>query len=136
VLQRIHRFTADLTRTSHPQVREVSDYPDSADLLATADLLVTDYSSSMFDFTATGRPIVLHVPDYEHYRDSLRGFYFPLDEVAPGPLTRSHEELAVAVKERLGTGATPDPGYAAFRERFAPWDDGHAAERVVDEVFS
>lgn len=54
-------------------VRDVSRHPDVAELMLISDALVTDYSSLMFDFAQTGRPMYFHAYDLEHYRDTLRG---------------------------------------------------------------
>lgn len=48
--------------------------------------MITDYSSLMFDFVNTGRPILFFTYDLDHYRDTLRGFYFDFEQSAPGPL--------------------------------------------------
>ncbi len=114
----------------------VSDHPDIAELYLVADALVTDYSSVMFDFAVTGRPMVFHTPDLEHYRDELRGWYFDLEAEAPGPITRSAEELASAVTDALthGTPTTHSDRYQAFTERFNAWEDGNAADRVADAL--
>ena len=102
------------------------------DLLAAADVLVTDYSSVMFDYAVLGRPMVFFVPDLERYRDTLRGFYFDFEASAPGPLVRTTTELVTA----LGDGS--DVKYAdavrEFRQQFCPRDDGHAGERVLDDL--
>jgi CDP-glycerol glycerophosphotransferase len=102
------------------------------DLLAAADVLVTDYSSVMFDYAVLERPMVFFVPDLEKYRDTLRGFYFDFAATAPGPLVRTTAELVGA----LGDGS--DVKYAdavrGFRNRFCPNDDGRAAERVLDDL--
>ncbi len=107
-----------------------------ADLLAAADVLVTDYSSSMFDFAITGRPMVFFTPDLDRYRGSLRGHYFRMEEVVPGPLV----DRAHLVTEALATIDSWVDDYAstyqAFVERFAPWRDGKAAQRVVEAVFA
>lgn len=114
----------------------VSKYPDSQDLLLIADALVTDYSSIMFDYAQTGRPIVSFVYDLEHYRDDLRGFYVDLEEIAPGPVVRTSEEVfdALADLDRLREDYADRS--AAFRERFGSLEDGHAADRVIEAVFT
>ncbi len=104
------------------------------DLLAAADVLVTDYSSVMFDYTVLGRPIVFFVPDLERYRDSLRGFYFDFESTAPGPLVRTTAELIGVLGDDEGLARSSAVALAAFRERFCPADDGRAGERVVDEL--
>lgn len=49
-------------------VRDVSDYPEMQDLLCTADMLITDYSSSVWDYSFTYRPCFLFTPDLEEYK--------------------------------------------------------------------
>ena len=110
-------------------VIDVTAFPDIAALMAAADVLVSDYSSVMFDFAVTERPQVFLVPDLEQYRDVDRGFYLDFAQVAPGPIVDTTEAVIEALNE-------PGAGYAdrrlAFRQQFAPHDDGHAARRVVD----
>lgn len=113
-----------------PRVVDVTGYPDVSELLLAADALITDYSSVMFDFTATGKPIYFFVPDLDHYRGRLRGFYFDLAARAPGPLTSTQDQLAAA----LADSDLPDrfaERYRSWSARFNARDDGHAAERVV-----
>ncbi|BFM23128.1 CDP-glycerol glycerophosphotransferase family protein [Microbacterium sp. che218] len=117
------------TDAAGPRVLDVTGFPDTSALLAAADALVTDYSSVMFDFAITGKPMYFLVPDLEHYRGELRGFYFDLLDLAPGPVVRSQADLERAL-------ADFDPAifaerYERFRALFAPRDDGRAAERVV-----
>jgi CDP-glycerol glycerophosphotransferase (TagB/SpsB family)/glycosyltransferase involved in cell wall biosynthesis len=112
----------------HPRIQDVTRYPDIADLYLAADVLVTDYSSAMFDFALTDRPIVLLTPDLEQYRDVERGFYFDIETSAPGPMVESTE----AVVEQLLAGADFAARRAAFRDEFCPFDDGMASCRVVD----
>jgi CDP-glycerol glycerophosphotransferase len=118
------------------QVIDVTGFGDTTQLLLAADVLVTDYSSVMFDYTVTGKPIVFLVPDLEHFRGELRGFYFDLAAHAPGPVVRTQEELIGALTRSASD--TPDDPYAAryaqWRARFNARDDGHAAERVVARI--
>lgn len=112
-------------------VLDVTGYPDVSDLFLVADALITDYSSVMFDFTVTGKPIFFFTPDLEHYREKLRGFYFDLTPVAPGPVVSTVPELVELVRDRSAVQVRFAEKYLAWRERFNPRDDGGAAERVV-----
>jgi CDP-glycerol glycerophosphotransferase len=115
---------------------DVTSYPDMADLLLVTDVLVTDYSSVMFDFAGTGRPIVFFTPDLAHYSTDLRGFYFDLLASAPGPVVSTREEL----REAILAAADGQPEFAsraaAWRERFTPLDDGDAGHRVVARMLA
>jgi CDP-glycerol glycerophosphotransferase (TagB/SpsB family) len=118
--------------TDHPRILDVTRYPDIADLYLAADVLVTDYSSVMFDFALTDKPVVLLVPDFAQYRDVERGFYFDIESSAPGPLVDSTE----AVMATLTGGDDHSAARAEFRRRFCPFDDGKASARVVDWLLS
>jgi len=117
-------------------VIDVTGYPDVADLYLVADVLITDYSSVMFDFSVTGKPILFFTPDLEDYRRRLRGFYFDLLEAAPGPVVQDAAELVTLVKNREAVAADYADRYAAWRERFNPRDDGHASDRVVQRLIA
>ena len=115
-------------------VLDVTSYPDISDLFLIADALITDYSSVMFDFSVTGKPIYFFTPDLAHYRDDLRGFYFDLLAEAPGPVLTDPEDLVRHLRK-------PNPAefaerYAAWRARFNPRDDGGAGDRVVQRMIA
>jgi CDP-glycerol glycerophosphotransferase (TagB/SpsB family) len=112
-------------------VLDVTSYPDVSELFLAADILITDYSSVMFDFSVTGKPILFFTPDLERYREVLRGFYFDLLPVAPGPIVQDADELVALVRNPHAVQKEYAAKYAAWREKYNPRDDGLAAERVV-----
>jgi CDP-glycerol glycerophosphotransferase len=133
LLLRLHSMvTGRLALDPTLPVVDVTDHAESADLYLAADVLVTDYSSAMFDFAVTGKPIVFYTYDLEHYRDDLRGFYFDLAEIAPGPMVRSSAELIEAISSAADAVPEPTAAYARFRETFCSLEDGNATERVLD----
>jgi len=115
-------------------VWDVSSYPDIAELFLAADILVTDYSSLMFDYANTGRPMLFFTYDLEHYRDKLRGFYFDFEAKAPGPLLGSSDELIAAIRDVDSVQEQYRDAYDAFRADFCDLDDGDAAGRVIDRM--
>ncbi|ADB34195.1 CDP-glycerol:poly(glycerophosphate) glycerophosphotransferase [Kribbella flavida DSM 17836] len=136
LLLRVHSMVADrLAVPAGAPVVDVSNFPDVRDLYAAADVLITDYSSTMFDFAVTGRPIVYFTYDLENYRDQLRGFYFDLAEVAPGPLLRTSADVVDALLDLDQVTASHRDAYAAFRQAFCHLEDGHATDRVIDRIF-
>jgi CDP-glycerol glycerophosphotransferase len=115
---------------------DVSEYPDELELLLVADVLVTDYSSSVFDYAVTGRPIILFAPDLERYRDEIRGLSIDLAAVAPGPLLRTTEDVIEALRDPDAVRAAHAERYEAFVAAHCPLADGASAARVVDRIFS
>lgn len=116
-------------------VVDVTSYPGIGDLLLITDVLITDYSSVMFDFAPTGRPMIFFTYDLEHYRDRLRGFYFDFEADAPGPLLETSEQVLAALADVDAIAARYESSRAAFAARFCPLDDGKAAARACDRIF-
>jgi CDP-glycerol glycerophosphotransferase len=138
VLMRSHYFDASAVDAtddgSGSRVRDVSGAPAIEDLYLAADVLVTDYSSAMFDYGVLDRPIVIYAPDWAAYRAG-RGVTFDVTAFPPGAVASTFEDLVALLASGGFAGPDAAAARAAFRERFCAWDDGHAAERVVRRVF-
>ena len=106
---------------------DATAYPDMQELLCAADLLITDYSSSMFDYALTGKPIVRFATDVEAYQKD-RDFYFPLEEL-PFPLARSNEELGEILTELQPLWTSP--AWAEFARENEFCEDGQASVRCA-----
>jgi CDP-glycerol glycerophosphotransferase len=136
LLLRLHNMVMDrLEIAEGSAVRDVCGHPDISELYLAADVLVTDYSSTMFDFAVTGKPILFLTYDLEYFQDELRGFYFDLAEAAPTPLLRTSAELVEALADLDAVTTANAERYARFRETFCSLEDGHATERVLDLIF-
>ena len=100
------------------------------ELMLVADVLVTDYSSAIFEFALLGRPIAFLAPDADAY-ERERGFYLDFRRDMPGPIFATTAELAAAIR-----AGDLRPRARAARSRRASFDvaDGRASERFVDEV--
>ncbi|MEU9980031.1 bifunctional glycosyltransferase family 2 protein/CDP-glycerol:glycerophosphate glycerophosphotransferase [Streptomyces sp. NPDC050856] len=118
----------------NPRVIDVSGHPSVEELCLASDALITDYSSLMFDYAGLDRPIVLHTADWEAY-EAARGAYFDVRAFPPGAVARDEDELIDIFVSDHWRGSRSAQLRAAFRARFCPCDDGHAAERVVRHVF-
>ncbi|GAA3027943.1 CDP-glycerol glycerophosphotransferase family protein [Streptosporangium longisporum] len=114
--------------------RDVTTYPDVTDLLLIADVLITDYSSVMVDFAATGRPMLFFTYDLQRY-SSKRGLYLDLAAEAPGPLLSTSAEVVGALGTIDEVAAAHAERYELFQRTYAPRDDGKATARLVDHVF-
>ncbi|MCZ2403449.1 CDP-glycerol:glycerophosphate glycerophosphotransferase [Paenarthrobacter sp. Z7-10] len=135
LLLRGHHNIADQRQTAaNTFVIDVTEYPEVNDLYLAADILINDYSSVMFDFCVTRKPILFLTPDIAQYRDSTRGFYFDLEEMAPGPILMTTDEVVREIKRLPVVKRRYAKKYNAFVNTFAPHCDGHATDRVFDAL--
>lgn len=101
-------------------------YHDMQELLIAANMLITDYSSSMFDFTMQRRPCLLYATDVKQYD---RGYYFDFRDL-PFPLAESPEEL-ISLIENFDMTDYKESLDTFFAERIGLVEDGHAAEALA-----
>jgi CDP-glycerol glycerophosphotransferase (TagB/SpsB family) len=138
VLARAHYFydPGRLLRELHEagRVRDVAAHPSVEELCLAADMLVTDYSSLMFDYGVLDRPILIHAADWEVYQ-AMRGTYFDLLSEPPGVVARTEAELAEAIVSGAAADEQAAHARAEFRARFCSLDDGRASERVVRRLW-
>lgn len=110
VLLRSHHM--NVLRADADRVIDVGRYPSIECLMLASDLLITDYSSAIFDWALTGRPALLHLPDLETYRERERGFYRDWPADSGLPVSRTQAEVEARAGELLGAEpmpATVDP---------------------------
>lgn len=101
------------------------------ELLSLADLLITDYSSIIFDFSLRGLPMAFFAHDLDEYEQE-RGFYFDFRSLIPGPLFKESKPLA----DWLKAGDFDTSKVEAFKQRFFDHADGQASRRIVDYLLS
>jgi CDP-glycerol glycerophosphotransferase len=136
LLMRGHRFhgpSEELEGGAH--LIDVTDYPEINDLILASDAAVLDYSSLRFDFALTGRPMLFLVPDLATYTGGVRGFLYPFEESAPGPLLDTADEVIARLRDLEGLSREYAAEQAAFHERFNLLQDGRSAEHVVAAFF-
>lgn len=129
--QVVHQFAVH--RPEFQKILVSNDIPTNV-MLGLTDILITDYSSIFFDFLPLDRPLVFFTPGDLDYSAS-RGLYFPVDEL-PGPIAHTVSEAGDAIRSLVSGGNNNFRATAvAWKDRFAPFDDGAAARRIVDAVF-
>lgn len=92
-------------------------------LIAVSDCLISDYSSVVFDYALTNKPMIGFVQDYEKYKETI-GFNIDFQKDFPGPICTNEEELNAVLKQTLSI----DP---SFQQKFVVYKDGKNTERVV-----
>jgi CDP-glycerol glycerophosphotransferase len=115
---------------SDERVINVSDYQDAQDLIIAGDVLVTDYSSLMFDWALTDKPIVLYAPDLVSYRDT-RDFYYDYESLLSERPATSPGELQSSLAKSI---ASADVDLSDLIARFSHRDDGTASRRATDVI--
>ncbi|WP_175618768.1 CDP-glycerol glycerophosphotransferase family protein [Oceanobacillus kimchii] len=103
------------------------------ELLIVAHILVTDYSSIIFDFSILEKPMIFFAYDLEEYR-AERDFYYNYEETMPGPIVKTNESLFAAIKQSIDLGDTED--VKQFKQRYFDYNDGQATERIVRNIIS
>jgi teichoic acid ribitol-phosphate primase len=132
LLMRLHPFvreSAPIPAGLEDFAIDVSDHPDIHELMHVSDVLVTDYSSAIFEFSLLNRPMAFFAPDHAEYDDE-RGFYFDFRTGVPGPIFETTGELAAWLR----AGEFDLARVARFRDESFEIADGHATERFVDQI--
>lgn len=107
-------------------VIDVTRYHDMQELLCVSDLLITDYSSSMFDITMLKKPCMLYATDIEKYN---RGYYFDFAEL-PFPLARNEEELIGNIRT-FDSAAYDESVESFFEKHIGLCEDGNASKAIA-----
>ena len=133
ILYRFHHYVyryIDISSYKQKAI-DATYYPDMQELLKSVDVLITDYSSSMWDFSLTRKPVFLYYHDAEEYEEKYQGFYVFPDKY-PYPKGHTSEELCYAIE------TFDDDIYQrnldSWFEKYGTFDDGHASERVANRV--
>lgn len=109
---------------------DVSSYREINDLLLISDVLVTDYSSVVFEYSLLRKKTIFFVPDLEEYTAS-RDFYVDYQEFVPGPIVRNTEEL---VSEIVKADDFDSESLNDFLDYYFDDLDGQASKRFVDAL--
>lgn len=135
LLFRAHHQIATLSNLdSSLPIIDVSKEEDVNPLYLISDLMITDYSSTMFDYANLKRPMVFHMFDRVNYDENIRGFYLPLEEL-PGPITTTIPELAKAIKDQI-ENFDYNQKYKDFNAKFNPFENGNSSQNVIAQCFS
>jgi CDP-ribitol ribitolphosphotransferase len=108
---------------------DVSDYPDINELMLISDIMVTDYSSAIFEYALLERPMAFFAPDLADYEEE-RSFFWDFRTGVPGPIFTESSALADWLAEPTHDLAP----VRAFRARWIEIADGRSSERFARQV--
>ncbi len=116
---------------THPEVMDVTDYQDMQRLLMATDVMISDYSSCIFDAALRRIPCFTYATDFEQYKYEERGVYYEMEEL-PFPYAKNNDELEQNVK------AFDMEDYLkkwdAFTVRMGLNETGHAAKDIAEKM--
>ncbi len=112
-------------------VLNVTSYPEMQDLILIADILITDFSSCMFDMMVAGKPCVLYTNDADRYLSNERGVYIPLNQL-PFPITNNEQELENVIENLDEILKEYRQKVDMFTKQLGGVEDGHSCERVYE----
>lgn len=108
-----------------------SDYPDMQELLCASDILITDYSSSIWDFSFTKKPCFLYTPDLEQYKNE-RDFY---TDISKWGFTYSKNTLELIKNIESFDQNEYNKKIEEAHKFFGSYEDGKASERFIEKIF-
>ena len=114
----------------YPRVKDYTDDP-TPELLAVADVVITDYSSIVFDASLLDKSMVFYVPDYEKYKGEL---YLKYKRELPGEILFDSAELLPALRKAVNS--EKNDLLEEFKKREMEMCDGKATKRVIDLIES
>ena len=99
-------------------------------------MMITDYSSVMFDYSILKRPMIYFTYDLDDYKQNIRGMYFDIFEEAPGPTIKTNSDLIDYIKNFNLDDYNQEYGakYKEFNEKYNLFDKGTASKEVVDLI--
>jgi CDP-glycerol glycerophosphotransferase (TagB/SpsB family) len=132
VLLRAHPFVSARLRPGRDLgsfAIDVSDWPELNELMLVSDVLLTDYSSAIYEFALLARPMAFFAPDHAAY-EAERGFYLDFPADLPGPVLETSDAVAAFLRAgRFDLDRVRRFGADSFDVA-----DGRATERFIDEV--
>ena len=133
---RPHHFSALGVKWNEidPRIINLSSGPSSEDCYLISDIVITDYSSLMFDVVLIDKPLIFFVYDLEDYRDKLRGFNLDFEKEAPGPLLKTTTEVIEAIENLDSVKSTYAALYARFKDGYCGFEKGNASEQIFNLV--
>jgi CDP-ribitol ribitolphosphotransferase len=132
LILRLHPFVKSAMRIPEEArdfVVDASREPDVNEVMLAADILVTDYSSIIFEYALLNRPMAFLAPDLAAY-ERERDFFFDYRSGVPGPVVQATEQLVAWINAK----AFDLPRVAKFAAESFDVMDGHATERLVEQV--
>ncbi|MDU0451360.1 CDP-glycerol glycerophosphotransferase family protein [Staphylococcus chromogenes] len=133
VLFKMHPFVKNkikIPRNYENYFKDISNYREVNDILFITDILISDYSSLIYEFAVFKRPMLFYAFDLEDYVSS-RDFYEPYEEFVPGKIVKTFSELM----DSLYNNSFQQEKVPEFLDKHFNYQDGKSSERIVRHIF-
>ncbi|MCD8785231.1 teichoic acid ribitol-phosphate polymerase TarL [Staphylococcus gallinarum] len=133
ILFKMHPFVKnklEIPRQYQEYFVDVSEFREVNDILFVTDILISDYSSLVYEFAVFKRPMLFYAFDLEDYITS-RDFYEPYETFVPGKIVETFTELMIALEHGDYEVEKVEP----FLNKHFKYQDGRSSERLVRNVF-
>ena len=131
---KLHPFdNTNLSNWDYSNILVIESTIDIYKLLAITDILVTDYSSVVFDFLILKRPVIFFTYDLEEYIKNDRGMYQPFEEIIVGEVVKNTEELIISIDKNI-TNFTISERYLRIRKLYNQFCNPENCKRVYEMI--
>lgn len=136
LLIRLHHLASNGSFCEDRQfVYDVTQYRSIEDLYQISDMMITDYSSAMFDYSLLDKPMIFYTYDMEEYCTQLRGLYVDFAQEAPGPIAADQYELTDAIINIEKATADCRERIDRFKDKYLMYENDHSCRTIIEEVF-
>lgn len=139
LMLKLHPFVANAFHLSEEEknickgrLYDFSFYPDLNTLMGVSSVLVTDYSSIIFEYCLQNKPMIFYTYDLAEFSDQGRGFYESYDIFVPGPIAHTTKDLT----QILNKNTYDMERITKFREDNFDYLDGQSTKRLVENIFN
>ena len=109
---------------------------DSQVLLSMADYLITDYSSCLFDFLVTDRPIIQFLYDYDYYLNDDRGLYYSKEEMDCGHIVLTEQGMKAVLEEVANSRIDTSQKQIALKQKMMTFESESNSECIYNAIRS
>lgn len=123
-------------------VKILDEKAEIQELYLITDILITDYSSVMFDYSLLEKPMIFYLYDLEFYKNNLRDFYFDIYKELPGHIIENNKELLAILKKFKEKNYLEKHSnlfkekYKNFKEKYNQYDDANSSKKIHDLIIT
>ncbi len=137
LLIRLHYFSGDSLEVKENDnfVYNMNKYNSVEELYMISDILITDYSSVMFDYSLLKKPMIFFLYDLDEYANNLRGTYVDIEKEAPGIIAYTSEEVINSILNIDSEIIKCQKRIDMFNNKYTNYECSKSCEKIFNEIF-